>query len=143
MATRLGPGNYIIASPDVVTALTQLDGFIAAPAPGPMGNISKIGGDWYVGKIGGMFDVYRDMFATTNYASVGRKGSNEWDAGLFFLPYVPLQFIAGQTPDNLQPKIKFMTRYGKVANVLRNSSSQVADARYYRYITVNNLFANL
>lgn len=142
-ATRLGPGNYIIASPDAVTALTQLDGFAAAPVAGAFGGVSKIGGDWYVGKIAGLFDVYRDMFASTNYISVGRKGANEWDAGVFFLPYIPLQFIAGQTQDNLQPKMKFMTRYGKVANVLRNTSSEVADARYFRYIAVNNLFTNI
>jgi len=142
-ATRLGPGNYIIASPDVCTALSQLDGFCAAPPKGTFGNISPIGGDWYVGRIGGTMDLYRDMFATTDYISVGRKGANEWDAGLFFLPYIPLQFIAGQSTENLQPKLKFMTRYGKVANVLRASSSQVADARYYRYINVSNLFTNL
>jgi len=141
-ATRLGPGNFIVASPDVCTALSQLDGFAAAPPKGAFGGMSPIGGDWYVGKIGGTMDVYRDMFATTDYISVGRKGSNEWDAGLFFLPYIPLQFIAGQTPDNLQPKLKFLTRYGKVANVLRASSSQVADSRYYRYIAVQNLFAS-
>lgn len=140
--TRLGPGNYIIASPDVCTALSQLDGFAAAPAQGTFGSISRIGGDWYVGRIGGTMDLYRDMFATSDYISVGRKGANEWDAGTFFLPYVPLQFIAGQTQENLQPKMKFMTRYGKVANVLQTDNT-VADKRYYRKITVQNLFTAL
>lgn len=142
-ATRLGPGNFVIASPDVCTALSQLDGFIAAPAKGNFGNQSPIGGDWFVGRIGGTMDLYRDMFAVNDYISIGRKGSNEWDAGIFFLPYIPLQFIAGQSNENLQPRLKFMTRYGKVANVLRADSSHVADSRYYRYINVQNLFANL
>ena len=140
MDTRLGPGNYIITSSNVTTALTQLDGFEAAPVQGGgMGGMSRIGGDWYVGRIAGMYDVYRDMFATSDYVTVGRKGANEWDAGLFFLPYVPLQFIAGQTQENLQPKMKFMTRYGKVTNVL-NATENVADPRYYRSISVDNLF---
>jgi len=139
--TRLGPGNFIIASSGVTTALSQLDGFSAHPLPNQatFNNISKIGADWYVGNIAGMFDVYRDIWATTEYAVVGRKGPNEWDAGVFFLPYVPLQFFAGVTQENLQPKMKFMSRYGKIGHILR-TNNDVADSRYYRKLTVSDMW---
>ena len=136
--TRLGPGNFIIGTSEMISMLMQLDGFTAAPvpAPGSFSAISKIGGEWYVGHIGGMFDLYRDMFASGNYAIIGRKGQMEWDAGVFFLPYIPLQFASGVTQENLQPKLKFSSRYGKVGSPIAPSASDVSDTRYYRKLTI-------
>lgn len=44
------------------------------------------------------------------------KGSSPFDAGLFYCPYVPLQFTTARAEAILNPSIGFKTRYGVIAN---------------------------
>jgi hypothetical protein len=60
--------------------------------------------------------VFVDPYATTDYATVGFRGSNNYDAGMFYCPYVPLTMVRAVDPNSFQPKIGFKTRYGLVAN---------------------------
>jgi hypothetical protein len=60
--------------------------------------------------------VYIDPYATTDFACVGYRGSNPYDAGMFYCPYVPLTMVRAVDQDTFQPKIGFKTRYGLVAN---------------------------
>ena len=48
--------------------------------------------------------------------TVGYRGSNPYDAGMFYCPYVPLQMVRAVGENTFQPKIGFKTRYGMVSN---------------------------
>ena len=74
----------------------------------------------------GRFKVYVDPYSNNVNASqfyvVGYKGSNPYDAGLFYCPYVPLQMVRAVGENSFQPKIGFKTRYGMVANPFATSN---------------------
>ena len=148
-ATRRGKGNIIICSSDVASAL-QMAGVLDY-APALNGNNLNVDdtGNTFVGVLNGRFRVYIDPYAgSQNYITVGYKGSNAFDAGLFYCPYVPLQMVRAVDPATYQPKIAFKTRYGMVANPFSRGTTVhdgAIDAAaedsnvYYRRVLVNNL----
>jgi hypothetical protein len=79
--------------------------------------------------------------------TVGYKGSNPFDAGLFYCPYVPLQMVRAVDQANFQPKIGFKTRYGMAPNPFAKgitAASATATLEYdsnvyYRRVIVNNI----
>ena len=104
-------------------------------------------GNTFAGVLNGRFRVYIDPYATGNYMTVGYKGSNTFDAGLFYCPYVPLQMVRAVDPDTFQPKIGFKTRYGMAPNPFAKGAAE-ADANaalevdsnvYYRKTAVTNI----
>ena len=103
-------------------------------------------GSTFVGVLNGRYRVYIDPYAIGgNYMTVGYKGSNVFDAGLFYCPYVPLQMVRAVDQDSFAPKIGFKTRYGMVANPFAEGATAGAGALtkdsnvYYRRVIVNNL----
>jgi hypothetical protein len=66
--------------------------------------------------LNGRTRVYIDPYATGDYVTVGYKGANAYDAGLFYCPYVPLTMVRAVGEADFQPKIGFKTRYGMVSN---------------------------
>jgi hypothetical protein len=106
-------------------------------------------GNTFAGTLFGRIKVYIDPYAPTSasseYAVVGYKGSNAYDAGLFYCPYVPLQMVRAVDTNNFQPKIGFKTRYGLVANPFAEGTSQgngalnVLSNNYYRAFKIANL----
>lgn len=146
-ATRRGQGNIIIASSDVVAALsmTGMLDFTSALAQNASLATDDTG-NTFAGILNGKYKVYIDPYATGNYLVVGYKGSTtEWDAGLFYCPYVPLQMVRAVDQGSFQPKIGFKTRYGMVANpyaegltagmgVIRPNSNV-----YYRRTLIDNI----
>ena len=78
-------------------------------------------GNTFAGVLNGRFKVFIDPYsanigAASQFAVVGYKGTNAYDAGLFYCPYVPLQMVRAVDPSTFQPKIGFKTRYGMIAN---------------------------
>ena len=69
-------------------------------------------GNTFAGTLNGRIKVYIDPYANTDYVTVGYRGSNPYDAGVFYCPYVPLQMVKAIGEDNFQPRIGFKTRYG-------------------------------
>ena len=126
-ATRRGAGNFILASANVITALEGLEQFALSSVATNLS--SEVSGVTKVGTIG-RFTVYRDVFATVDYAVVGYKGSKDTDSGVVYCPYVPLMFMEAVGPDSFNPRIGVMTRYG-ICNNLFGAEN------YYRYISVN------
>ena len=106
-------------------------------------------GNTFAGTMFGRIKVYIDPYAQTNstqeFAVVGYKGTNAYDAGLFYCPYVPLQMVRAVDTTNFQPKIGFKTRYGLVANPFANGSSQGSGTIsamsnvYYRGFKISNI----
>ena len=139
--TRRGKGNFIITSSDVASALSMAG--VLDYAPALQSNLAVDDtGNTFAGTINGKIKVYVDPYSANNSDSnqfycVGYKGSNAYDAGLFYCPYVPLQMVRAVGENTFQPKIGFKTRYGLVSNPFTSLS---ADSNsYYRLVTVTNL----
>ena len=152
-ATRRGKANLIICSSNVASALQMAGVLDYTPALNSNNLAVDDTGITFAGVLNGRFRVYVDPYATGNYMTLGYKGVNAWDAGLFYCPYVPLQQVRAVDPATFQPKIAFKTRYGIVSNPFAGVTwanglySPAADAgalvkdknAYYRRIMVDNL----
>jgi hypothetical protein len=144
--TRRGKGNMLILSTDVASALamTGLLDYNSALA-GQTNLTVDDTGNTFAGTLFGRIKVYVDPYsvAGTDYCVVGYKGTNAYDAGLFYCPYVPLQMVRAVDPQTYQPKIGFKTRYGLVANPFATGAGTGALAHdtnvYYRKFVVLNI----
>lgn len=148
--TRRGKGNFVLCSSDVAAALS---------ASGMLGNVPALSsnanlqiddtGNTFVGTLAGGLKVYIDPYATVNYLTVGYRGTNPYDAGIFYCPYVPLTMVRAVGEETFQPKIGFKTRYGMIANPFVGTSTgnatppdSIGNARqneYYRIFKVENI----
>ena len=120
VSTRRGRGNFIICSPGVATALESV-GKILSPAAnhitGADGVMTPdVNGVTYLGVLNNRYKVFMDPYAGADYVTVGYKGANAYDAGLFMAPYVPLQFMKATGEEDFQPRLGFKTRYGLAVN---------------------------
>jgi hypothetical protein len=148
--TRRGKGNVMICSSDVASALAMAGILDYNSALQSQVNLTVDDtGNTFAGTLFGRIKVYIDPYAPTSasseYAVVGYKGSNAYDAGLFYCPYVPLQMVRAVDTNNFQPKIGFKTRYGLVANPFAEGTTQgngalnVLSNNYYRAFKIANL----
>ena len=106
-------------------------------------------GNTFAGTIFGRIKVYIDPYfptgSTSEFAVVGFKGTNAYDAGIFYCPYVPLQMVRAVDTGTFQPKIGFKTRYGLVANPFAEGTTQGTGSlntqanNYYRGFRIANL----
>jgi len=142
--TRRGKGNIAIVSSDVASALSMTGILDSSPA------FSKLEvddtGNTFVGVLNGRMKVYVDPYASTNYCVVGYRGESQYDAGIFYCPYVPLQMVRAVDADTFQPKIGFKTRYGMTENPFAKGTAAATDNigtrrtnKYYRIFRVDNL----
>ena len=113
--TRRGKGNYVIVSSDVASALAASGMLDYSPAMSTNLNVDDTG-NTFAGVLNGRMKVYIDPYATVDFACVGYRGANPYDAGLFYCPYVPLTMVKAIGETDFQPRIGFKTRYGMVAN---------------------------
>lgn len=142
--TRRGRGNFILTSPEVAAWLSMANlitneygnvGF--TPVVNPVG-IS------YYGTLTNRFKVYVDPYATSDdgkhYLTVGYKGANAYDAGIFYCPYIPLQFFKAQGQEDFGLRLGIKSRYGLVSNPYYCASMSTEAAAttnsYYRRFAV-------
>jgi hypothetical protein len=147
--TRRGKGNIVICSSDVASALQMAGVLDYTPALNSNNMQVDDTGNTFAGVLNGRFRVYIDPYTTGNYMTVGYKGANAFDAGIFYCPYVPLQMVRAVGQDTFQPKIGFKTRYGMVANPFARSvvgTPNVSDGAitvgtnaYYRRVLITNI----
>jgi len=133
---RRGAANFIVATPRVCAILEMLPEFQWVPVQGdvstqPVG-IAK------VGAVGGRFSVYRDTrtevqntgvygsqgYTVANtytsgveYALLGYKGSEFYDTGIIYCPYIPIMVQRTIGPNDFAPRVGLLTRYGVVDNI--------------------------
>jgi len=141
--TRRGKGNFILCSSDVASALSMAGVLDYAPALSTSLNVDDTG-NTFAGVLNGRVKVYIDPYAGSDYLTVGYRGSNPYDAGMFYCPYVPLQMVRAVGENTFQPKIGFKTRYGMVSNpfVGATPADGMATAgtnTYYRKMLVSNI----
>lgn len=123
ISTRRGPGNFVIVSPDIATAL-QAAGhqFVNYDQ-----NVNPSTTMAAIGKLNGTLEVYRDQYATSSYALVGYKGPGVSDAGVIFSPYIMGLQNRAISPDDFSPRVGVMSRYAITDSLL-------GAGRYYRLI---------
>ena len=148
--TRRGKGNIMLCSSDVASALAMagiLD--YNSALQGQVNLTVDDTGNTFAGTLFGRIKVYIDPYfpagSTNEFAVVGFKGSNAYDAGIFYCPYVPLQMVRAVDTGTFQPKIGFKTRYGLVANPFAEGTTvgqgaiNVNSNVYYRSFKITNL----
>ena len=143
--TRRGKGNFLICSSDVASALNAAN-MLHYPT-GMSANLQVDDtGNTFAGTLNGNMKVYIDPYAVANYVNVGYKGTNPYDAGIFYCPYVPLTMVRAVGENTFQPKIGFKTRYGMQVNPFVTSTAQNGlDAstfranQYYRIFRVDKI----
>jgi hypothetical protein len=113
--TRRGKGNFILCSSDVATALSAAGVLDYAPALSTQLEVDDTG-NTFAGVLNGRIKVYIDPYAVGDYCTTGYRGTNPYDAGIFYAPYVPLTMVRAVGQADFQPRIGFKTRYGMVAN---------------------------
>jgi len=150
---RRGAANFVIATPRVCTILEMLPDFKTYEISG---SISTAGvGVSKVGTVGSRFTVYRDTRtevqnqtlyspnyyrnapnsgAGVEYALLGYKGSEYYDTGIIYCPYIPIMVQRTIGPNDFAPRVGLMTRYGIVNNIFGANL-------YYHLIIVKGLGA--
>lgn len=152
--TRRGKGNMLICSADVASALQMAGILDYTPALNSNNLEVDDTGNTFAGVLNGRIKVYIDPYADDllnntaglNYLTVGYKGANPMDSGIFYCPYVPLQKVRAVNPGSFHPRIGFLTRYAVVANPFSqglnrtNPGDIVKDSNcYYRRNIITNL----
>ena len=141
--TRRGKGNFIICSSDIASLLAASGMLDYTPAMSTNLNVDDTG-NTFAGTLNGRMKVYIDPYAIADYVNVGYKGTNPYDAGLFYCPYVPLTMVRAVGENSFQPKIGFKTRYGMASNPFvgaapSNGLTSGRDNQYYRIFRVDDI----
>lgn len=120
---RRGPANFIIATPKVCTILQLLPEF--RPFEVSSNIQAHPNGVARVGTLAGQFNIYRDTRTEAQYlaglrndpveyALLGYKGSEFWDTGIVYCPYIPVLIQRTISPHTFTPNVGMMTRYGVI-----------------------------
>ena len=126
--TRRGPGNFVVVSPDIATALQAAGHQFVNYTQNVNPNTTMSA----IGKLNGTLDVYRDQYAGGSYALVGYKGPGVSDSGVIFSPYIMGLQNRAISPDDFSPRIGVMSRYAITDSLL-------GAGRYYRLIPFMNV----
>jgi len=122
---RRGAANFIVATPRVCAMLEMLPEFKFMDVNGNV-NTQPVG-IAKVGSVGGRFAVYRDTRtdaqwmigkrSNLEYALLGYKGSEYYDTGIIYCPYIPVMVQRTIGPNDFAPRVGLLTRYGVVDNL--------------------------
>jgi hypothetical protein len=140
---RRGSANFVIATPRVCAILEMLPEFQWMPVNGNVN--TQPTGIAKVGTLGGRFTVYRDtrtdaqylagQRANLEYALLGYKGTEYYDTGIVYCPYIPVMIQRTVGPNDFSPRVGLMTRYGVVDHIFGANL-------YYHIIIVKGLGQN-
>jgi len=130
---RRGAANFIVATPRVCAILEMLPEFQWVTVQGSVN--TQPTGVAKVGSLGGRFNVYRDtrtevqntgVYGSQNYsgqtlgveyALLGFKGTEFYDTGIIYCPYIPVMVQRTIGPNDFAPRVGLLTRYGVVDNI--------------------------
>ena len=129
--TGRGAGNVMVASRNVVSALAMTDTFVSYGAQGMQNGtlVTDTTKTVFAGVLNGRIKVFIDQYAMQDYITVGYKGATELDAGVFYLPYVPLTPLRSADSRNFQPVLGWKTRYGVGVNPFADPAAGVPGAQ--------------
>ena len=133
--TRRGKGNFVLCSSDVASALAAAGLLDYTPALSANLNVDDTG-NTFAGVLNGRMKVYIDPYSTVDFACVGYRGSNPYDAGIFYCPYVPLTMVKAVGENDFQPRMGFKTRYGMIANPYVAIDGTIGSDRSNQYFRI-------
>lgn len=135
--TRRGRATYIVTTPDVADALEMTGRVDTSFTYGDLN--TDVTGITMVGRLAGKWDLYIDPYATsgTDWALLGYRGTNDYDAGGYYCPYTPMTFYRANGEDSFQPRIGFKTRYGLIHNPYAPGTA--GQNPYFRKVDITNL----
>ena len=139
--TRRGKGNFVLCSSDVASALAAAGMLDYTPALSANLNVDDTG-NTFAGVLNGRMKVYIDPYSTVDFACVGYRGSNPYDAGIFYCPYVPLTMVKAVGENDFQPRMGFKTRYGMIANpyvAIDGSIGSDRSNQYFRIFRIDDI----
>ena len=139
--TRRGKGNFVLVSSDVASALAASGMMDYSPALATNLNVDDTG-NTFAGTLNGRVKVYVDPYAVGDFVCVGYRGTNPYDAGLFYCPYVPLTMVKAVGENDFQPRIGFKTRYGMQQNPFVGTAAGAGTNRanpYFRIFRVDSI----
>ena len=156
-----GPANFLVCTPDVAALLEQLDDFVVMPTNTSVSTsnmasakVGTIGGNRFSVFVDTRTPVYdssdygagyTDMFdpdykdedgepvsgMLPNYCLLGYKGTEAYDAGIIYCPYIPIMVMQATDPHSFEPQVGLMTRYGVLDNLFGSEL-------YYHVIIVDS-----
>ena len=156
---RRGAANFIICTPDVAALLQMLEDYV----PMQVNNTIELNNAQSAacGTLGGnKFNVYMDertaVYSTAdygqgygdmfdenqadadvklpNYCMLGYKGTETYDAGIIYCPYIPIMVQTATDTNSFSPHVGLMTRYGVMDNIFGSEL-------YYHVILIDD-FSN-
>ncbi len=138
LTTRMGSGNFCIASPAVVAAIATINtGIYQSGYRGTDAEESPAGGVAAAGSLlNGRIKLYQDIYAQEDYALVGYKGTRQGESGIIFMPYIPYIFCKTAGQEDGSPRLIVKSRYAVVANLL-------GAGQFYRMVKFANINAVL
>ena len=126
---RRGPGNILIATAGVISALMSLEKFADIKSVASVKTADNHASN-FVGTLKDGTKVYQDWFATSEYYLVIYKGTGAWDAGVIYSPYTPIEILEAQNYITFQPVLGIHTRYALSTNsLLSTNGSDYASLR--------------
>jgi len=148
--TRRGRANRLLTSANVASALAMAGMLDFSPAIAANGELEvDPTGQTFCGVLASGQRVYIDPFADVNYLTVAYKGATELDAGIYYVPYTPLEMHRAQDPESMQPRMAFKTRYAVCSNPFFAKNADGTDTvgkglgaesnGYYRKLLVSGL----
>lgn len=122
--SRRGAANWAVCSP-AAAALLEAHIYNPLGVAGGLGNASAFGksidngiGVVEIGSLrNGTIKLYRDTLAGGDYILLGYKGNSIYDAGVIYLPYIPLELMHAVDPFTMNPVTAARTRYGVTTNL--------------------------
>lgn len=138
---RRGQANFIVCTPDVAALLQMLEDFVPmqvnntielnnaqSAAAGTLGG-NKF--NVYIDERTAVYDNrdygvgYKDLYdagnddelTLPNYCMLGYKGSETYDAGIIYCPYIPIMVQTATDTNSFAPHVGLMTRYGVMDNI--------------------------
>lgn len=139
--SRRGKANKLIVSSDVASALATAGMLDYAPALAATINMEvDATGATYVGTCG-RYQVFLDPYLGVDAYFVGYKGASQYDAGLFYHPYIPLELSRAVDPVNFHNALGFKTRFAFSENPFVGDNSNIKDGTnyYWRKVKVTSL----
>ena len=137
-ATRRGPANIAVVSPDVATVLQCANPWFTKVAHEVNGSAVTP----EMGTLNGVVKVFCDQYAVDEFGAndngevlLAFKGTSLYDAGVIFCPYVTGVVNQAIDPNDFSPRVGIMSRYGFAHNMLGAEN-------YYRLLKFNGLFAD-
>ena len=122
--TRRGRGNFILTSPEVAAYLSMANLIsVDYKSTGFTPVVNPVGVSFY-GMLCNRFKVFVDPYMTytkndgtiKHTVVVGYKGANQYDAGMFYCPYIPIQWYSSRGEEDFGDRLGIKSRYGIISN---------------------------